>query len=232
MSRLLASLAMALSLCAPAAAQIVYPPGSSLDVPSGGSVDQGCIALDMQGTLNLSGGTLTVDTDVTFGAGASITGSNGVIAVGGNLISSGNISTGSNSVVLRDGCDPGNTSQINGNFVFQNLTLTSATGRTFVIPAGVNITVLGTLTLQGATNQNIQLVSSGGGTAVITLGPSATVTRDNVTVNAGVQIGAAPSATNIPTLSEYGLMLMTLLIGLVALWHHRRSTATPIHRQL
>ncbi|BEU97532.1 IPTL-CTERM sorting domain-containing protein [Acidovorax sp. DW039] len=189
--------------------------------------------MDMQGTLNLSGGTLTVDTDVTFGSGASITGNNGVIAVGGNLISSGNINTGSNSVVLRDGCDPGNSSQINGNFVFQNLTLSSTTGRTFVIPAGANITVLGTLTLQGAPGQNIQLVSSGGGAAVINLGPSATVSQTFTSVAGNVQIGnAIATAKSIPTLSEYGLMLMTLLIGLVALWYHRRPADTHFHRHI
>ena len=230
-SRLMAGWAMALCLCAPAAAQIVYPLGSSLDVPVGGSVDQGCLTLDMQGTLNLSGGTLMVDTDVTFGAGATVTGSNGIISVGGNLISGGPINTGNNNVILRDGCI-GNTTQISGNFVFQNLTLSSATGRTFVIPAGANITVLGTLTLQGAPGQNIQLVSSGGGTAVINLGPGATVNRTFAIVNGGVQIGGAVAATNIPTLSEYGLMLMALLMGLAALWHHRRATGTTGNRRI
>ena len=230
-SRLLAGCAMALCLCAPAAAQWSYPPGSSLDVPLGGSVDLGCLTLDMEGTLNLSGGTLTADTDVTFGAGATVTGSNGIISVGGNLSASGPIDTGSNTVVLRDGCI-GNTTQISGNFVFQNLTLTSTTGRTFVIPAGANITVLGTLTLQGAPGQNIQLVSSGGGTAVINLGPGATVTRNNATVNGGVQIGGAAAATNIPTLSEYGLMLMALLMGLAALWHQRRAPGATGNRRI
>jgi len=151
---------------------------------------------------------------------------------GGRVIDPAGGVDGVRTVVLRDGCDPGNSTQISGNFVFQNLTLTSTTGRTFVIPAGVNITVLGTLTLQGAPGQNIQLVSSGGGTAVINLGPGATVNRDNATVNGGVQIGAAPSATNIPTMSEYGLMLMAMLMGLAALWHHRRTSATNGNRRI
>ena len=195
-SRLLAGCAMAFCLCAPAAAQIVIPPGASLDAPSGSIVDLSCSTVDMQGTLNI-GGTLSVDSDVTFGSSAIVSGSNGIISVGGNLSATGPIDTGNNTVVLRDGCI-GNTSQISGNFVFQNLTLSSTTGRTFVIPAGANITVLGTLTLQGAPGQNIQLVSSGGGTAVINLGPGATVTRNNATVNGGVQIGGAAAATAFP----------------------------------
>ncbi len=223
MSRLVVGLVMALSLCAPAAAQWVVPPGGSMDVTTGGDVDLGCIGLDVQGALNFNGGTLSVDTDVNFGAGATVTGTSGTISVGGNITAGGSVDTGNNSVVLRDGCDPGNSTQISGNFVFQNLTLTSTTGRTFVIPAGVSITVLGTLTLQGVPGQNIQLLSSGGGMAVITLGPSATVTRNNATVNGGVQIGAAPSTTSIPTLSEYGLMLLALLIGFATLWQQRRG---------
>lgn len=229
-SRLLAGCAMALCLCAPAAAQIIIPPGASLDAPSGSIVDLSCSTVDMQGTLNI-GGTLSVDSDVTFGSSAIVSGSNGIISVGGNLSATGPIDTGNNTVVLRDGCI-GNTSQISGNFVFQNLTLSSTTGRTFVIPAGANITVLGTLTLQGAPGQNIQLVSSGGGTAVINLGPGATVTRNNATVNGGVQIGGAAAATNIPTLSEYGLMLMALLMGLAALWHQRRVPGATGNRRI
>ncbi len=223
-SRLLAGCAIALCLCAPAAAQISFPPGSSLDVPAGGDVDNSCLDVDMQGTLNFSGGTLFAES-VNFGSSAAVTGSNGVLAVGGNLSAASPINTGNNDVVLGDGCI-GNTSQISGNFVFQNLTLTSTTGRTFVIPAGANITVLGTLTLQGAPGQNIQIVSSGGGTAVINLGPGATVTRNNATVNGGVQIGGAAAATNIPTLSEYGLMLMALLMAMAAFWQHRRNQTT------
>ncbi|GKS94223.1 IPTL-CTERM sorting domain-containing protein [Acidovorax sp. SUPP2825] len=221
LGRLLVGLTTALVLCSPAAAQWVFPPGSSLDVPAGGQTDLGCSALDMQGTLNLNGGTVTVDTDATFSSGSNVTGSNGVISVGGNLISGGNINTGNNTVVLRDGCDPGNTSQISGNFVFQNLTLSSTTGRTFVLPAGTNITVLGTLTVQGAPGQNVQLVSSNGTTAVVNLGPNATVVRNFATVTGTVQLGALPNLAAIPTLSEYGLMLLSLLIGMAMFWKRR-----------
>ncbi|WCM89669.1 IPTL-CTERM sorting domain-containing protein [Acidovorax sp. NCPPB 3576] len=225
LGRLLVGFAATVVLCSPAAAQWVFPPGSSLDVPAGGQTDLGCSALDMQGTLNLNGGTVTVDTDATFGSGSNVTGSNGVISVGGNLISTGNVSTGSNTVVLRDGCDPGNTSQISGNFVFQNLTISSTTGRTFVLPAGTNITVLGTLTVQGAPGQNVQLVSSSGTTAVVNLGPNATVVRNFASVTGTVQIGAVTTVAAIPTLSEYGLILLSLLIGMAMYWKRREFAA-------
>lgn len=226
LGRVLAGLALALSLCAPAAAQWSFPAGTSLDVPTGGLVDLGCMTLDMGGTLNLSGGTVSVDTNVTFGAGATVTGSSGIISVGGDLVSGGPVNTGNNTVVLRDGCS-GGTSQISGNFVFQNLTLSSTTGRTFVMPAGTNITVLGTLTLQGAPGQNIQLVSSGGSPAVINMGPGANLIQNNAAVAGNVIIGAAAAATNIPTLGEYGLMLLALLMGVAALLQHRRTGVMP-----
>lgn len=220
---LLTVCACAFLLCGPAVAQWSYPPGSSLDVPAGGQVDLGCSALDMQGTLNLTGGTLNVDTSATFGSTATVTGNGGLISVGGDLISNGNLDTGTNSVLLRDGCDPGNTSQITGNIVVQNLTLTSTTGRTFVLPAGANITVLGTLTVQGTPGQNVQLVSASG-TAVINLGPTATVVRNNASVPPTVQIGAAAlSVAAIPTVSEYGLMLLSLLMALLFVWKGRTA---------
>lgn len=208
-------------LATPAMAQFSsFPPGSQLDVPPGGQVDFGCVPLDMGGTLNLSGGTLSVDSSASFGTTASVTGTGGVISVGGDLIASGGLNTGANSLILRDGCDPGNSSQISGNFVVQNLTVTSSTGRTFVLPAGANITVLGTLTVQGTPGQSVQLVSSGG-TAVISLGPNATVIRSFASVPPTVQIGAAPVAVAaVPSSNFYSLLLMTLLVGGLAA--HRR----------
>ncbi|WP_053844449.1 IPTL-CTERM sorting domain-containing protein [Paracidovorax avenae] len=225
--RWLASAALALTLCTPVAAQWVVPPGSSLDVPPGGAVDISCTSLDMQGTLNLSGGTLSVDSSATFASGSNVTGSGGTISVGGDLIATGPVDTGNNTLVLRDGCDPGNTSQISGNIVVQNLVLQSTTGRNFVLPAGANITVLGSLTIQGTQAQPVQLTSASG-TAVVNLGPNATVTRNFASVPPTVQIGAAATAvTSIPTLSEYGLVLLSLLMGALMAWKRRGPAPRP-----
>lgn len=224
--RWVAGAALALTLCTPVAAQWVIPPGSSLDVPAGGTVDLACTSLDMQGTLNLSsGGTLSVDSSATFASGSNVTGSGGTISVGGDVIASGPVNTGNNTLVLRDGCDPGNTSQISGTLTVQNLVLQSTTGRTFVLPQGANITVLGALTLQGTAGQPVQLTSSSG-TAVINLGPNATVTRNFANVPANVQIGAVTSLAAIPTLSEYGLFLLSLLVAGFAFRSRRQHAAS------
>ena len=223
LSRCLAAIGVALALCSNASAQWTYPPGSSLSVPSGGSVDLSCMFLDMQGTLELNGGLLTMDSNAVFSAASTVTGTGGTISVGGDLLVSGSLDLGANSLELRDGCT-GNTSQLVGTLVVQNLTLKSTTGRTFVLPAGANITVLGTLTIQGTPSQPVVLQSASA-TAVINLGPAATVVRSNAIVPLTVQIGAVPPApanvAAIPTLSEYGLLLLSLLMVL-ALWRQRR----------
>lgn len=224
--QLAATGALCLGLAAPAWAQFTIPAGGSWDM-SGGSMDIGCTVVDVQGTLNIDSGQFSTGSSFNVGGGGVLNGGSGLLAVGGDLSSSGTFNAGSGTVALTDGCT-GNTSQLSGNLVFQNLTLSSTTGRTFVIPAGTQITVLGTLTLQGAPGQNIQLVSSGGGTAVITLGPSATVNRNFATVAGNVQIGgfAPPAAASIPTLGEYALLALALLMGLSALWHQRRGGFT------
>lgn len=185
-------------------------------------MDMGCLSVEVEGSLNIIAGQFSTTSNLNVAGTGTFNGGSGVLAVGGDLSSTGTFNAGNGTVALTDGCT-GNTSQLSGTMVFQNLTLSSATGRTFVIPAGTNITVLGTLTLQGAPGQNIQLVSSGGGTAVINLAPGATVNQSFASVAGNVQIGGAAVATSIPTLSEYGLMLLALLMGMAAFWRHRRS---------
>lgn len=227
MKSIFRQMAVMVALCgvalAPAWAQVNIAPGSSFDVPPGGSADMGCLDVEVGGALNVSSGQFSTTSNLNIAGTGVFNGSGGVLAVGGNLSNSGTFNAGTGTVALTDGCT-GNTSQLSGTMVFQNLTLSSTTGRTFVIPAGANITVLGALTLQGAPGQSIQLVSSGGGTAVINLGPGATVSRTFTTVAGNVQIGAAAvAAASIPSLSEYGLMLLVLLLGLATHWQHRRS---------
>lgn len=220
--RMAASVALCCGLVAPAWSQFVLGAGGSIDMSAGGSWDLVCTSVQIEGDLNVGIGQFSTASSLNVAGTGVFNGGSGLLSVGGNLSSSGTFNPQTGSVLLTDGCI-GNTSQLSGTMVFRNLTLSSTTGRTFVIPAGTNITVLGTLTLQGTSGQSIQLISSGGGTAVINLGPSATVNRSFANVAGNVQIGAAAIANNIPTLGEYALMLLALLMGMAALWHHRRS---------
>ncbi|WP_422843395.1 IPTL-CTERM sorting domain-containing protein [Acidovorax sp. M2(2025)] len=221
---------LCLGLAAPAWAQFVIGAGGSMDMSGGGSMDMGCASVEVEGSLLIGDGQFATSSNLNVAGSGEFNGGSGVLAVGGDLSSSGTFNAGSGSVVLTDGCT-GNTSQLSGTMVFQNLTLSSTSGRTFVIPAGTNITVLGTLTLQGAPGQNIQLVSSGGGTAVINLGPSASVTQTFTTVTGTVVIGGAAAAASIPTLGETSLLLLALLMG-VAAFLQRRPFAAAISRRL
>lgn len=201
-------------------AQISVPVGASIDVPAGAILDATCGGIDVQGQVNVTSGQLRTDGDLMIGSSGSLNGNDGLIRVGGNLISTGTFNAQNSTVELTDGC-LGNTTQIAGNLVFQNLVLSSSTGRTYAIQAGSQITVLGTLTLLGAPGQHLQLVSANGGAVIVNLGPSAHVVSNFVSVASNVQIGtAAAMARSIPTLSEYGVLMLSTLLAMVA-WARR-----------
>lgn len=220
-TRWLAAAGVSLALCSNAAAQWYTPPNGSFSVPPGGTVDLACTTLDMQGTLELNGGLLTSDSSASFGAGASVTGSGGTISVGGNLDISGALTLSGNSLELRDGCDSGNTTVLSGTLVVQNLTIRTGTNRLFILPDGANITVLGTLRIQGVGGLPARLEAASG-TAVITLAPGANLVRSNASIPPTVQINqTASTIAPIPTLGQYGLIALSLLMGL-AFWRQRR----------
>jgi len=229
MASTLRNLALALlaasALCGPAAAQsFVIGGGTLLDLPAGGSIDLGCIPLDVQGELNLNAGQFATASHAAIASGGIFNGGQGTLLIGGNLRNNGILNAQMGSVVMGDGC-VGSSSQISGSFVFQNLSLTSKTARTFLLPPGTQITVLGTLTIQGAPRQNVQLMSAGSVTAVIRLGPQANVVRNFVNVLPNVQIcaSAADAPQAIPSSSRYALMMLSLLLATFGAWRCRRS---------
>lgn len=183
-----------------------------------------CVSVDMQGELILGTG-LFESGSLTFGGGAIVSGTGGELTVNGDLTSADPLNLGTTDVVMSDSCAPGSPLQLSGNITVRNLTLlsTTATPATFVLPAGLNLTVLGTLTL-GSPGLPIVLASSGPGTAVVTLGPSATVVNPGGSaIPANVQIGAAAPVA-IPALNTFGLVLMSLVLGGLAAQRRRRST--------
>lgn len=212
-----AALALFALLSGTAFAQQVVPPGATFDVPPGGTWSLGCGALDVQGLFNVNSGQVSNAGSINIGGTGTVNGGSGTISLSDNWSNSGSFVPGTGSVVFTDGCAAGQI-QITGTTVFNNLTLSSTTGRTFVLPAGGNITVNGILTLQGAAGQPIQLVSAPGQTAVINLGPQAQVVRNFATVAPAVQIGAALTAQAIPTLSEYGMLILSLLLAATVFW--------------
>ena len=208
-------------------AQVTVPTGGTTSLPASGIMNLGCNALNVSGAYRVNSGQAINASGVSIGSGGTLDGGQGIVSVSGNWSNSGTFVPGTGTVMFIDGCATGNI-VLSGTAVFNNLTLSSSTGRTFVIPAGANITVNGVLTLQGASGQPISLVSSAGSTAFIGLGPQATVVRNNVNVANNVQIGAAPA--NIPTLSEYGMLTLTLLMLLAVAWHNKRRGFNAIRQ--
>ena len=207
-----------------AAAQVVFPAGSVLDIPAGASWNHACSTLQVQGTVTtagqLAGGTVDV------GATGVLNGSSGTITVGGDWLNAGTFAPGTGSVVFTDGCGAA-TATLAGSTAFHHLTLASTTGRTFVLPAA-GITVNGTLTLAGTAAQPIQVVSAGGVPTTIRLGPGAQVVRSHATLAASVTLGAPAAGVpaSIPVLGPGGLALLALGVGLAALRRLRGTRAT------
>ncbi|RYF01701.1 MAG: IPTL-CTERM sorting domain-containing protein [Comamonadaceae bacterium] len=205
---------------------IYVPPGGSFDTSAfGSSLDLGCTSVLVEGALAVGSSTVLGATDVVV-SGGNVTGDSGIISLSGTFDNSGTFSPGTGTVEFVDSCAAGDA-RIVGATSFTNLSFVSTTGRRLVIPNGTTITVTGTLTLQGAPGAPISIVTANGAPAIINLAPGATVVRSNVTLQPGVTLGAplAASVAAIPTLSEYGLMLLSALVGLFAFANRRRFNA-------
>ena len=200
-------------LHAVAFAQVNIPPGGTTSIPPGGTMSLPCTSINVQGNLNVNSGQVNTAGGVSIAAGGTIDGGSGTINNSGYWINSGTFIAGTGTVVFSGACTAAQI-VISGNTVFNNLTILSTTGGTFVIPAGSNITVNGVLTIQGSNGQPVNLISSSGQTAIINLGPQATVVNNNASLN-NVQIGATPTA--IPALDKMGLMLLISLVGAFAI---------------
>jgi len=185
-----------------ATAQLTMPPGGSLSIA--GTLNLGCTDLNVQGSVLAGAGRIDQAATIDIASGGVLDGGASTMSLGGNWNNAGTFVPGTGTVALTDACGaaPG---QLIGDTVFNNLTLNSANGRTFVVPAGHRITVTGTLTLQGLPGLPIQLASSSGLTAYVTLGAGAQLVSSNATVPPSVQIVMAAGTPTITGVSlNYG----------------------------
>jgi len=71
------------------------------------------------------------------------------------------------------------------------------------------------------------LASSGCSAVVVTIGPGATLSNaSGSAVSGNVQIGVVTYPASLPALSTYRLMLMSLMLGSLALCRQRRNRTT------
>lgn len=194
-----------------ALAQTVIPVGGTMTVP-GTTWDLACTDLLVQGTLNIGSAQIIRSATVGIAAGGQLSAGHGTITVGGTWNNSGTFIAGTGTVMLSDVC--GNSQvQLSGNTTFHNLTLISSLGKKYLFAAGTNITVTGTLRLQGAPGNPLQLLSPSGQKVNIALAPGAQLISSDASIGPNVEI-VSPAAvtTAIPTLSEYALLLLSLIL--------------------
>jgi len=172
------------------------------------TIDLNCNYLNVQGELNVVNGQIKSANDITI-SGGQINGGSGTINAGANWFNNGKYVAGTGTIAFTGQCATAPI-QVTGNNQFCNLTLGS--GQNFVFPPGQSTTVNCNLDL-GSGNT---LTSGGKPTAIITLGPGATVTGGATLDNVIIGPPFPTSATPVPTLSEYALMLLSLLLAATA----------------
>lgn len=132
-------------------------------VGSGGLISLG------QGALGLGGGNLTIDGQFDMGGGAAsdigdvvingtLVGGSGSLFLRGDWLNTGSFDAGTGQVSMID--DAGGSSELRGTSTFHGLSLTSSAGGSFVLESGLTQRVTDSLTIQGTSNQPVQIRSS------------------------------------------------------------------------
>ena len=194
--RFLAAAYLAVGFASAAQAQMEIPTGSEGSL-GGGSQDLGCEPVTIAGTYSLDGGSLQ-------NAGAFLIASGGVldaqgsIQLGSDFQNQGTLNAAASAMVFDGSCAaPGASINVSGVTTVANLTISSNSGQSFVLPNGANIVVTGSLVLQGQPGQPLQITTAGGQPATFTLGPGAQVTQQNANL-VNVYVGPPPSTVAVP----------------------------------
>jgi len=202
------SVALGLFLNATAWANITVPAGANFALPPGTGMDLACGNVSVSGSLLLGNSRLTGVKDVSVSSGGTLTAANSSVTMAGNFSGNGTVSAGSSSITMTDGCAT-TSSQLSGSLQFQNLTLQSSAGKSFVLAANTTLTISGVLTVSGTPGQPISLSASAGARIVLLPGASVVTTNGNITA----PVERSSSIVGVPGLGDYGLPLLLLLMG-------------------
>ncbi|WP_028605358.1 hypothetical protein [Ottowia thiooxydans] len=223
-------------------AQFNVGAGSSIDFGDA-VVDMGCSDLVISGTANTTASQLTGIDDVSISAGGAINGGSGLLSVSGDFANGGSFSGGSGSVMIVDGCGKAQ-SRISGESSFNNLSITTGTGKEAIFEAGKTTNVAGTLTLKGVPANLLKIRSSTPLTPALLAATSAQSIRyvdvaDNRAVGAVIALGLPHNFDSIasgkvyrwfrfdedgnlinvpvPTLSQWAILALSTLVMLLFL---------------
>ena len=221
-----------------------------------GTIDLACDDLEVNGPLDASGALFTGVGRVRISAAGSIAAAGARIELGAgwhNAAGPAGFSGSGSTVAVVGRCSTGSTADITGNTTFVHLSAVQA-GQTLRFAAGSEQQVAGTLTLNDVTLQGQ------GGMAFVTLLPGGvqqigTVGVADVDASRGQRLAAtgqnglvggnapgwfalaapaAPSVVAVPTLSQWCLLLLSAMAGLLGgrrLRAQRTTAMPPFDRQ-
>ena len=132
--------------------------GGSLDL-GGATLELGCADVQIDGTLFAGTGGLSEVEDLDVPVGGVLNGESAIIEVTGSWTVDGTFDAGTSTVSFVDGCGSTGAS-ISGSNTFNDLSITTATGKLIRLDAGETTTVTGTLALGGASGNLLVLRSS------------------------------------------------------------------------
>src|SRR5262245_645632 len=163
MTRMKALFAVLLLLPLPAlAGNVTVGTGSSLDLGTG-RLALGCADLDVLGTFSAGTVGFTEGRDVTITPSGVMNGNSATLQLSGDWDNLGSFVAGTSSVQITDGCGL-LSGTVNGSTSFNNLQLSSASGKQVTFTAGTTQSVAGSFLVAGALGNQIKIRSTVGGT--------------------------------------------------------------------
>jgi hypothetical protein len=194
-------------------AQLTVVSGSTYAL-AGSQSSMACTNVSVQGTLNVGSTDLSQVASIDISSGGQVLAGSSTISLGRNWSNNGTYTAGTGTVLINDVCSSG-PSEISGSTQFNNLTLSSSTGRSFILSDGAVITISGTLRLEGTQANPITLSTRTGQSAKIQLMPGAQIINSNG--SAATSVSIVQVAQPIPTLDQWMMILlsvfMTIAIG-------------------
>ena len=134
--------------------------GSNSTVDLGtGSLALGCGSLDVVGTLSAGTVGFTQGRDVVISPSGTLNGNSATLQLSGDWANTGTFNAGTSSVQMVDGCGL-LSAIISGNTTFQNLSMSTASGKQVSFTAGTTQTVTGLFAAVGSLGQLLQIRST------------------------------------------------------------------------
>ena len=156
-------LGLAVLLCSQVYAAGIQVGGGSLVHWGDARIQLDCGDLVIDGQANGATAVLADINDVKLNSGGVLNAENATIILSGDFEGAGAFNPGTGNVNVTDGCS-NTASHIGGSFAFNNLSVTTSSGKSLNFDAGKTTTVNGKLTLKGTDGNLLKIRSTTAGT--------------------------------------------------------------------